>query len=95
MLTYVVRRLLYSIPVVLVASFLVFVFVNETTDPTARLRQSRDPQAVLHERHRLGLDKPVVPRYFKWLNDFAHGKWGNSFITDRRVSTEIRMVGGL
>src|SRR5437870_10071495 len=90
MLTYVVRRLLYSIPVLLVASFLVFVFVNETTDPTAHLRQSRDPRVLQQERHRLGLDKPLVPRYFKWLKDFARGKWGDSFITRRRVSTEIK-----
>ena len=90
MLTFIVRRLLYSIPVLLIASFLVFVFVNETTDPTAHLRQSRDPLVIQRERARLGLDKPVVTRYFHWLNQFVQGKWGDSFITRRRVSTEIK-----
>jgi len=33
MLTYVIRRLLYSIPVLIVSSFLIFTFVATTTDP--------------------------------------------------------------
>ena len=45
MLTFIVRRILYSIPVVLIASALVFVFVRETTNPLARLSQVRDPSA--------------------------------------------------
>ena len=46
MLAYVFRRILISIPVVLVASFVLFVFVRETFDPTARLRNVRDPAAI-------------------------------------------------
>ncbi|GAC1588132.1 MAG: ABC transporter permease [Acidimicrobiales bacterium] len=42
MLTFVVRRIAYSIPVLLLASVLVFVFVHETTDPLAKFTQSTD-----------------------------------------------------
>ena len=49
MLAYVFRRILISIPVVLVASFVLFVFVRETFDPTARLRNVRDPAAIERE----------------------------------------------
>jgi peptide/nickel transport system permease protein len=42
MLTYVIRRIAYSIPVLLVASLLVFVFVRATFDPLAKYAQSRD-----------------------------------------------------
>src|SRR5438067_397167 len=45
MLAYVTRRLAYSIPVLLIASFLLFAFVRITFDPTARLRASRDVDA--------------------------------------------------
>ncbi len=38
MLAFVSRRLLYSIPVLFLASFLLFGFVRATFDPTARLR---------------------------------------------------------
>ena len=57
MLTFIVRRILYSIPVVLIASALVFVFVRETTNPLARLSQVRDPSARTELGLRIGLYK--------------------------------------
>ena len=46
MLTFVLRRILYSIPVILIASFLLFAFTRATFDPTARLRASRSVRRV-------------------------------------------------
>ena len=40
MLTFVLRRLLYSIPVLVAASFLIFVAVSAAGDPLATLRQN-------------------------------------------------------
>jgi len=80
---------LISIPVIIVASILLFWFVSVSTDPTARLRQSRDPGLVTRERERLGLNDPLVVQYKNWADDFAHLDWGESFITRRAVSTEI------
>ena len=42
MLTFVIRRIAYSIPVLLLASLLVFVFVRATFDPLAKYSQSQD-----------------------------------------------------
>jgi peptide/nickel transport system permease protein len=89
MLTFVARRIVYSIPVMIIASVLVFVFVRETTDPTAHLRASRDPLAVGRERQRLGLDKPLTTQYWRWFKGFVRGDWGDSFVTRRKVTTEI------
>ena len=59
MLNFLARRILYTIPVVLIASFLLFVFVRATFDPTAKLRAGRaDAGAVAREKERLGLDQP-------------------------------------
>lgn len=55
MLTFVVRRIAYSIPVLLLASVLVFVFVHETTDPLAKYSQSRDLTLVAREGLHLGI----------------------------------------
>jgi peptide/nickel transport system permease protein len=90
MLTYVARRVLYSIPVLLIASFLLFAFVRVTFDPTARLRASRDTQAVARARHNLGLDKPIVVQYKDWLGKFVKGDWGTSSRTRERVYPTIR-----
>jgi peptide/nickel transport system permease protein len=89
-LTFVVRRLAYSIPVVIIASALVFGFTRATTDPLARLSQSRDAAELLpRERHRLGLDKPLVVQYGVWAKNFVKGDWGQSFISRRDVKREI------
>src|SRR5437588_5525062 len=83
--SYVARRLAYSIPVLLIASFLLFGFVRATFDPTARLRSSRDPHAVERERTRLGLNQPLVVQYKDWLVKFVHGDWGESSRSHERV----------
>ncbi|MEY2568628.1 MAG: peptide/nickel transport system permease protein [Actinomycetota bacterium] len=87
---YIARRLAYSIPVLLIASFLLFAFVRATFDPTARLRASRDPNAVQRERERLGLDRPVVVQYKQWLVKFVQGDWGESSRTRERVLPMVK-----
>jgi peptide/nickel transport system permease protein len=86
---YIVRRIAISIPVVILASILLFWFVSASTDPTARLAQSRDPTLVTRERERLGLDKPLPEQYVNWAKDFVSGDWGESFISRSPVSEEI------
>jgi peptide/nickel transport system permease protein len=89
MLPYVIRRILISIPVVIIASILLFWFVSISTDPTDRLRNSRDPGLVERERERLGLNDPLPVQYGNWASDFVQGDWGQSFISRREVSSEI------
>jgi len=88
-LNYVGRRILYSIPVLLIASFLLFAFVRSTFDPTARLRASRDKTVVNRERHRLGLDKPLPAQYGTWLKKAVKGDLGESTRTGERVSAMV------
>jgi peptide/nickel transport system permease protein len=90
MVTFVVRRLLFSIPVVLLATIVVFVFVRETTDPTAKLRARGDKQAVARERARLHLDDPLPVQYGKWLKEFVTGDWGESSVTNSSVAEAFR-----
>jgi peptide/nickel transport system permease protein len=87
---YVARRLAFSIPVLLIASFVLFASVRATFDPTARLRASRDPNAVQRERVRLGLDKPVVVQYKNWVVKFVQGDWGESSRSRERVFPMVR-----
>jgi peptide/nickel transport system permease protein len=64
--------------------------VSVSTDPTARLAQSRDPSLVARERERLGLNDPLVVQYKNFATKFVHGDWGKSFISGRSVSEVIR-----
>ncbi len=90
MLTYSIRRVAYSVPVLLIASFLLFAFVRTTFDPTARLAASRDPEVRIREQHRLGLDDPLVTQYGHWFKGAIHADFGNSEITRESVTKTIK-----
>ena len=96
MLTYIVRRVLYSIPVLLVSSFLSFMFVSLAGDPTANLRQNpKVSQLTLHLlQHKYHLDQSVPVRYVYWLQDVFVHKLGNSLITSQPIWPDItRTIG--
>lgn len=77
---YICRRLAISIPVLFVGTFLVYLMVAAAGDPLAELRgrPNIDPAAVAQTEKQLGLDLPLVPRYFHWLGNFLTGDWGVS-----------------
>jgi peptide/nickel transport system permease protein len=77
---YVIRRLLISIPVLIVGTFVAYVLVAASGDPIAGLatRPGVTPQVIAATRARLGLDAPIVVRYWTWLTHFVVGDWGTS-----------------
>ncbi len=96
MLTYITRRVLYSIPVLLVSSFLSFLFVSLAGDPTANLRQNpKVSQLTIHLlEHKYHLDRAVPVRYWYWLKDAFEHKLGVSLITSQPVWPDItRTIG--
>ncbi|HEX4323708.1 MAG TPA: ABC transporter permease [Gaiellaceae bacterium] len=96
MLTYIVRRILYSIPVLFLSTFLSFLFVSYAGDPTAVLRANpRVPHSTyVHLYHQLHLDKPVIVRYFYWLDDTFTHKLGKSLITLQPLWPQITRTMG-
>lgn len=94
MLTFVIRRILYSTLVMLVASFLLFGATRATFDPTARLRSSRDAGAVERERDRLGLSDSIFVQYGNWLKGAVHGDLGTSSRTNEQVSSMVKRSMG-
>jgi peptide/nickel transport system permease protein len=96
MLTYIVRRLLYGIPVIIISSFLIFVFVTATTDPleTAKMNPRGNQNSidiVVKEHH---LDKPVVERYGYWVRDVVTKSFGTTILTNRPILPDIKRVLG-
>jgi ABC-type dipeptide/oligopeptide/nickel transport system permease component len=91
MLTFILRRTLYSVPVLVIASFLTFWGIRSTFDPLARFRSSRDSaRLVAQERKALHLDHPIVWQWWHWLSGFVHGDMGTSWRTHESVSAMIR-----
>jgi peptide/nickel transport system permease protein len=96
MLTYVVRRLLYSIPVLVVSSFITFSFVSLAGDPRANLRANPAvSQLTLHNLiHKYHLDASIPERYWYWVQDVFTHKLGNSLITSQPIWPDIQRTIG-
>ena len=72
MLTYIGRRVLYSIPVILIATFFAFWAVRTTFDPTAKVRASKTgARAAEQIRQKLHLHDPIVEQYGRWLGEIG------------------------
>jgi peptide/nickel transport system permease protein len=89
-LRYAARRLLWSIPIILIASVLVFVAVKNTTDPGAL----RSPGIRAEDQQRLeaqlGLDKSGFEQYTTWLGNFVTGDFGDSIKTRQPVWPDLK-----
>lgn len=81
MTAYVSRRLLQTIPTLLVASVAVWVIVYALPgDPaSAILGDNVTPEALAAERARLGLDQSLVFQYWTWLTNVLQGDFGRSY----------------
>jgi peptide/nickel transport system permease protein len=92
MLRYIIRRLIVSIPVLLIASISVFTIVRATTSPLGALTGNSRIRAEDIERYKksIGLDRSLVEQYTTWLGNFVTGDWGESLLTHTRVGPEIR-----
>jgi peptide/nickel transport system permease protein len=77
---FIIRRALLIVLVLLLVSVIVF-FVTSVLpgDPAEGiLGQSATPEALKALREQLGLNQPVVVRYFQWLGGLLHGDFGQS-----------------
>jgi peptide/nickel transport system permease protein len=102
MLSFIVRRLLIAVPLVVASSVLVFLLVANSGDPLADLkgRQPPVPQQVIEAREKLiGLDKPLPQRYWNWLTNFVQGDMGVTIrgqevqpLLWQRMQITLRMV---
>lgn len=90
--TYLVRRLVQAVPLLIGISLLVFLLVNAVPgNPVQGYidNPGTSPADVAQLKHSLGLDQPVMVRYFVWLKNVVRGDFGRSLTTHRDVRGEI------
>src|SRR5215207_7039321 len=78
----IVSRLATLIPLMLIATSIVFFLVRFVPGDPVRImvggqRISEENVQSIREQYRL--DEPVLVQYGYWLNDLAHGSLGDSF----------------
>jgi ABC-type dipeptide/oligopeptide/nickel transport system permease component len=88
---YLIRRLLGTVPVLLLISLLVFLLIKAAPgDPTLMLLGEDATAADIAEAHRRwGLDQPLYIQYVKFLVSAAKGDFGRSFKYSQPVSEVI------
>lgn len=92
MFRYILKRLLYAIPVFLGITFVIYTLINLAPGgPLSVLAASGEMSLSDLEALKIsmGLDKPIVIRYFIWLGDLLHGDFGISYRTSQEVSLMI------
>ena len=87
---YLIRRSLAGLATLLVASFLLFLLVAVSGNPLATLMANPhiSPATIAVARHQLGLDEPLLQRYWTWLTNLLSGSFGTS-TTGQPVGPEL------
>jgi peptide/nickel transport system permease protein/oligopeptide transport system permease protein len=91
MMTFVLRRLLLAIPVLLGVIFVVMLTIELIPGDAVALMlgEHATPEAVQKLRDFLGLDKPLVVRYLQYLGKLVTGDLGRSIQQNRPVAHEL------
>src|SRR5215831_4629965 len=91
MLTFIVRRLLLAVPVLLGVVFVVMLTVDLLPGDAVSLMlgEHATPQAVAALRDHLGLDKPLATRYVQYVGRLLTGDLGRSIQQNRPVAAEL------
>ncbi len=96
MLTYIARRVLFSIPVLILSTFFCFAFISLAGDPRQNLlsnpKLSREHYAALAHTYHLDVSIPV--RYWYWVQDAFEHRLGSSLLTSQPIWPDLTRVMG-
>jgi peptide/nickel transport system permease protein len=92
MTTYILKRLVWLVVVVLGMTMIVFGITHMIPADPAKIAAGlgADASAVEKIRQEMGLDLPVHQQYLRYLNGLLHGDLGKSILTNRPVLDDIK-----
>jgi ABC-type dipeptide/oligopeptide/nickel transport system permease component len=91
MLTMLLKRAATAIPTLIGVIIVTFLLTRVLPgDPAVYFAgPAATPQSIADIRKSLGLDQPLPEQFLRYVEDLAHGDFGNSLATGRPVMTEI------
>ena len=91
MLGYILRRILFAIPIALGVSIVCFSLVYLAPgDPLQTvLPPDATAETIAIVKHAYGFDRPIPVQYAIWLWNVLHGDFGRSIATQRAVTLEV------
>lgn len=96
MISYLIRRLLYSVPIALGVSLMIFLLVHLAPgDPISAIAPADAPPEVVERlRADYGYDKPLPVQFALWLGRAVTGDLGNSVASGQPVAAEVMSAVG-
>ncbi len=96
MATFIARRLLYTIPVLIAASFLVFFGMSLVSDPLSQLRlipnlSQETLQNIIDRKH---LEDPIIVQYGFWVKDMLFDQFGTTAVGDQPIWPDLQRAIG-
>lgn len=87
MIRYIIKRLVYMIPVILATSFIIYMAMNMAGgDPVLMIAPDNTPPEMLQKmREEMGLTDPLPIRYLKYMAGMFRGDLGTSYVTKKDV----------
>ena len=91
MVFYIVKRLISTVPVMLVVAVFIFLLLRLTPgDPAAMIAGDyATAEQIDAIRSNLGLDKSLFNQFFIWINNIAQGDLGESYFFKKQVTELI------
>ena len=92
MMTLIIKRVTMAIPSLIGVVIVTFLLTRMLPgDPAAYFAgPAATPQAIQEVRAKLGLDKPLIQQFGRYVFDLAHGNLGTSLTTGQPVISELR-----
>ncbi len=93
MITYIIKRVLVVIPLLLIMSLLTFVFMQKTTGSfydSLRMDPLISEETIEHYVRMYRLDQPLLVQFFHWLKNLFRLELGYSFYYNIPVINVIR-----
>ncbi len=86
-MTFLWRKLLYFFVIVLIVSAITFAMIDLLPGDAAHVFTGPEasPETLAAIRHEMGLNAPVIVRYFRWIGRAASGDLGLSMVTREPV----------
>jgi peptide/nickel transport system permease protein len=87
MWSYVIRRILATLPVLGVVAVIVFLLLRLSPGDPAAIIAGDDATVddIMLIRAQLGLDQPIIGQFVQWLGQLLSGDFGNSIYMNRPV----------
>ena len=93
MLNTIVRKVLLTIPLLLLVSILMFTVINMLPGNAATIilgDNGGSVEQLQQVEEKLGLNQSLPKQYLNWLNNFLHGNLGTSYLTSQPVIKRIQ-----